>query len=225
MLGTGKRSRRSAASPNAGLSPNSALADLRAIALKRAFRELVGLVGGLAAAAACSRGAGPTLARYYDTALDSTFPPADVVAALEAVAGAAPVTAEIARLSGHRLVPLSAGDGRRLVASVTAFARDAGAVPAALCDGLADGVLTPAEAAAIGHSAARQCAGQRAASAAARKPPGPHLMPEPSIPAPPAAPAVEGEGVPVRRHRPGRGDGGRQSRNHAMTTTVGASVR
>ncbi|MGG5811444.1 hypothetical protein [Falsiroseomonas sp. CW058] len=174
--------------------------DLRAI--KTAFRLLVSRVGGVLAATACVRVSHAQIARYYDLGDTSTYPPADVVAVLEAVAGAPLVTAEIARLSSHRLVPLDAADGEQLAAAVASFARHAGDVPAALCEGLADGRLTAAELAEIGRRAAQQAqdlvriAAQAALLAAQDSP---------------ATPVAEGEGAPADRRPPGGGDGGRQT--------------
>lgn len=173
--------------------------DLRA--LKTAFLLLVKRVGGLLAAEACVRVSASQIARYYDQNDLSTFPPADIVAGLEAIAGVPLVTAELARLAGHRLVGLRAADGEHLAAAVAAFARKAGAVPAALCTGLADGRLSRAELGEIVREASSQ-SGQLAEIAA-------RALAEILACHSPAAPAVEGEAAPARRSPAGRAGGRR----------------
>lgn len=173
--------------------------DLRA--LKTAFRRLIAVVGGLVAASACVRVSTSQLARYYDLNDLGTFPPLDVVTQLERIAGEPIVSVEQARLTGHRLVPEQAADSATLAAEVAAFARAAGEVPAALCDALADGRMSQAEASTIGGVAARLSAKLAritvAAKAAIRSP---------------AAPAVKGEGTPAARGPLGGRGGGRQPR-------------
>ncbi|MBU8547263.1 MULTISPECIES: hypothetical protein [Roseomonadaceae] len=168
--------------------------DLRA--LKTAFRRLIGAVGGLVAASACVRVSTSQLARYYDLNDLGTFPPIDVVTQLERIAGEPIVAVEQARLTGHRLVPERARDGATLAAEVAAFARAAGEVPAALCEALADGEMSQAEADAIGAVAMRLAAKLARVTVAAE-----------AAVSSPAAPAVKGEGAPADR-RPLGGDGG-----------------
>jgi hypothetical protein len=175
--------------------------DLRA--LKTAFFLLVKRVGGLHAAAACVRVSASHLARYYDHGEASTFPPADVFLGLELVAGEALVTAEIARISGQRLVALDAADGSHLAETVASFARGAGAVPATLCAGLADGVLTQAELGQIASESLRQAQLLTEIAAEAR------ALAATTSPAPPG---VEGEGAPAGRGPPPGRAGGRQPR-------------
>ncbi|NKE43555.1 hypothetical protein HB662_02120 [Roseomonas frigidaquae] len=158
-------------------------------ALKTAFRRLVADVGGLAAAEACVRVSDSQLSRYYDQADLATFPPADVIAQLEAIAGEPVVTAELARLRGYRLARLGQVDSSMLTAAVAEFARHAGGVPATLCESLADGKLSRAEADSIGRLAAHQARQLEAIAAKAA------AMFTSSL----AAPAVESEGAPAAR--------------------------
>lgn len=74
-------------------------------ALRTLTRVLVERLGGLDAAAACTRVNRSRLAEYYAPQGDA-FIPADVLADLEAVAEAPLVTAELARLAGCALLPL-----------------------------------------------------------------------------------------------------------------------
>lgn len=197
-IGIGNRSNRSDASPmSTDLSPEQ----LRA--LKTAFLLLVRRVGGLAPAEACVRVSDSQLSRYYDQADLSSFPPADVIAQLELVAGAAIVTAEMARLAGYRLVRVGPADGSRLAAAVAAFARHSGGVPATLCESFADGHLSVAELDEIGRMAALQA--QQLADIAAKAA---ALVAESSL----AAPAVESEGAPAARGPHAGRAGGRQPR-------------
>jgi hypothetical protein len=117
-------------------------------ALKTATRLLVRDVGDLAAAASATRVSGAHIARFYDQQFDTTLAPIDVVADLERVGGNPRVTAELARLSGYRLVRVEAGAGRlgRSVAEVLAGASDVGAAYARATE---DGRVTAAERGAI----------------------------------------------------------------------------
>ncbi|MBR0653388.1 hypothetical protein GXW78_27305 [Roseomonas terrae] len=117
-------------------------------ALKTATRLLVQDVGDLAAAASATRVSGAHIARAYDRQFDTTLAPIDVIADLERVGGTPRVTAELARLQGHRLVSLVAAQGRmgRSVAQVLAGASDVGAAYARATE---DGRVTAAERAAI----------------------------------------------------------------------------
>ncbi|MCA6305259.1 MAG: hypothetical protein IM628_10645 [Phenylobacterium sp.] len=74
------------------------------VSLKAAFRQLVAAVGGVDGAAAACRVRRSQLADCA-SANSAQFAAIDVVADLEAAAGAPTVTRELARLSGHDLVP------------------------------------------------------------------------------------------------------------------------
>lgn len=115
------------------------------LALKTAFRLLVQRVGGLVAAETVTRVRVSHLADYYHPQKPDSFPPADVVADLEAVAGQPLVTATLARLSGHHLVawdPPAEGCEARAVAAVL---KGAGALATTFAEAMEDGRLSATE--------------------------------------------------------------------------------
>lgn len=113
-------------------------------ALKTAARRLVAAVGGLEAAASVCRHNKTALAAAYDPHQPDRFVPADVVADLELVAGQPIVTAVLARLSGHALVPVGAADGVEAQALVAVF-RGSSEVGEAWAAALADARLSGGE--------------------------------------------------------------------------------
>lgn len=74
--------------------------------LKLATRRIVKGCGGLEAASLVTRVGHSELARYYDPE-EKLFMPVDVLADLEAIAGAPIVTQTLAQMLGYALVPLA----------------------------------------------------------------------------------------------------------------------
>lgn len=98
------------------------------LALKTAFRALVDGCGGLEAAALVTRVGRSVLSDYSHPQKPDCLPPVDVVADLEAVAGAPLVTAVQARLARHVLVPLPeavAGESSAVIAAAFSESSDA----------------------------------------------------------------------------------------------------
>lgn len=118
--------------------------------LKVGFGELVGLVGGIEAAAACCRVSKSMVARYasLSPADDTYFAPIDVVRCLEAVAGEPVVTQLLALEAGASLVivPDTSATEGDLLTLLARQARESGELTTELCTGLADGKLSAAEA-------------------------------------------------------------------------------
>lgn len=117
------------------------------LVLKASFRALIGRVGGLDAAAACCRLGRSQLAAAYAPGEAATYPPADVIAALEVVAGEPLVTAELARQAGYRLVALDppAESDALILPRVAALMRETGTLAADVADALADGAVSARE--------------------------------------------------------------------------------
>lgn len=110
--------------------------------LKIAFGELVGLVGGLEAASGDCRVSKSTLARYasLSPADAECFAPVDVVRALEAVAGQAVVTAELANMADGAFMKLpSVARPADLFAALSDLSREASELTSAICAGFNDG--------------------------------------------------------------------------------------
>lgn len=78
------------------------------LALKSATRQLVRQCGGVEAGAAVTRAGFQTLSKY-GRPQEPVFAPVDVIADLEADAGAPLVTRQLAALAHHVLVPLPRG--------------------------------------------------------------------------------------------------------------------
>lgn len=116
--------------------------DMRA--LKTAFRALVQRVGGLDAAATVTRVRPSQIAAYYDPNQPQQLMPADIVADLERVAGEPLVTAQLARLAGHMLVPMMAGLGSEARAIAAVF-QETGELGARWASAMEDGHLDDAE--------------------------------------------------------------------------------
>ncbi|MDE1904987.1 MAG: hypothetical protein KGH75_00870 [Rhodospirillales bacterium] len=115
-----------------------------AASLKSAFRVLVRAVGGVDAAAACSR-AGRSLISEYQTFESERFPPVDVVLDIEEIAGSPEVTAAMARALGFRLVPAEPRAEGELCAALARIGRDCGEIFAAAAHVLSGGGVSAAE--------------------------------------------------------------------------------
>jgi hypothetical protein len=110
--------------------------------LKIAFGELVGLVGGLEAAACDCRVSKSTLARYasLSPADAECFAPVDVVRALEAVAGQPTVTSALAIMADGAFMKLpSVARPADLFAALSDLSREASELTTAICAGFNDG--------------------------------------------------------------------------------------
>lgn len=118
--------------------------DLALRGLKTAMRALVQRVGGLEAAATVTRVRPSQLASYYDPHQPQQLMPADVVADLEHVAGEPLVTAQLARLAGHMLLPMSPGFGSEARAIAAVF-QETGELGARWASAMDDGQLDDAD--------------------------------------------------------------------------------
>lgn len=123
-------------------------------ALKAATRQLVNAAGGTVAAAAVTRGDHQSVSRYGSAHPDNAdrFMPIDVLADLESECEQPVLTKELARLSGHLLVPVP-----RVVRSGTALGvitakalKETSEVFVALAEGMGDGKICAADATHIG---------------------------------------------------------------------------
>lgn len=94
-------------------------------ALKTASKMLVSLLGGLDAAASCSRVQRSQISDYQNVHVAERFAPIDVVMDLESVAGSPLVTRAMAAALGYELVAVEARSAGRLAADLARFGRDA----------------------------------------------------------------------------------------------------
>ena len=110
--------------------------------IKIAFGELVRLVGDDAVAATITRVSRATIARYrsLSPADAEYFPPADVVADLERVAGVCPVTELLCQMAGGTFVaePDAPASEQSLLAAMSQLAIEFAEVTTAISAGLAD---------------------------------------------------------------------------------------
>lgn len=113
-------------------------------AMKTASRALVTLVGGVDAAALVCRYGPSALSDGYNLHRPDKTLPLDVVADLERVAGQPLVTAVLARLSGHALVPVAPGQCREAQA-IAEIGRGSAEVFAAWAAAMGDDTLSDAE--------------------------------------------------------------------------------
>ena len=118
------------------------------LALKAAVRDLVTAAGGANRAAELTRSDAPRLSRY-GSPHEAMHAPLDVIADLEAEAGAPIVTAILADMQGFNLVPQTAisKPDASISLSIGEAAKDFGAMISELAVALADGNLTEQEAA------------------------------------------------------------------------------
>lgn len=124
-------------------------------ALKAATRQLVNSAGGASAAAAVTRGDHQSISRYGSAHADNAdrFMPIDVLADLESECEQPVLTKELARLSGHLLVPVPSvvRSGTALGVITAKALKETSEVFVALADGMGDGKLCAADAAHIGR--------------------------------------------------------------------------
>jgi len=116
------------------------------LTLKAAVRRLITRSGGLESAASVTRASFQSLSRY-GKADDPNFIPVDVIADLEADAGAPIVTRELATLAGYVLLPMApAGTGDPAwTERIVATAKESSEALSALATAARDGKITPEE--------------------------------------------------------------------------------
>jgi hypothetical protein len=124
-------------------------------AIKAATRQLINAAGGAVAAATATRGDHQSISRYGSAHPDNAdrFMPIDVLADLESECEQPVLTKELARLSGHLLVPVPqvARSGTALGMITAAALKETSEVFVALAEGMGDGKLSAADAAHIGR--------------------------------------------------------------------------
>jgi len=114
-------------------------------ALKTATQQLIGALGGLAAAETVCRVSVPVLSTYQSRNHPTVTMPIDVVLQLEAVAGEPIVTGALARLQGCVLGRGEGLPGQDVGRAVADMARHAGEVSAGFIEANADGLLDVVE--------------------------------------------------------------------------------
>jgi len=123
--------------------------------LKAVTRQLVNSAGGASAAAAITRGDHQSISRYGSAHPDNAdrFMPIDVLADLESECEQPVLTKELARLSGHLLVPVPkvVRSGTALGIVTAGALKETSEVFVALADRLGDGKLCTDDAAHIGR--------------------------------------------------------------------------
>ncbi|MFC0384360.1 phage regulatory CII family protein [Muricoccus vinaceus] len=118
--------------------------------LKSLFQALCQRVGGLDAAAACTRVRRAQLGNYGNLNMPEIFAPVDVVLELQAITKDPIVTAEMARLQGYALVPVEAVAEGELAALLAKVGAESGAVFQEFAQALGnDGQVDSAERTAI----------------------------------------------------------------------------
>lgn len=113
-------------------------------ALKTAWKQLLGDVGGVDATAACTR-ATRSLASDYGNVNSDRFAPADIVLEAETIGGRPHVTMALARAQGYELVPVEAHERSDLARMIARIGKDAAEVFATAGQALADQRLTESE--------------------------------------------------------------------------------
>lgn len=132
-------------------------------ALKAAARQLVKANGGAVAAATVTRGDHQSISRYGSAHPDNAdrFMPIDVLADLESECEQPVLTRELARLSGHVLVPVPhvTGSGRPLGIKTAQALKETSEVFVALAEAIGDGHLCADDATRIGQEIDEALAG------------------------------------------------------------------
>ncbi len=95
-------------------------------ALKTAFKQVVVMLGGLEAAASCTRVAKSQLSEYGSVQADERHAPIDVVLDLERIAGEPLITAALARAQGCLLLPVELVGDNDIARALQLVATDAG---------------------------------------------------------------------------------------------------
>jgi hypothetical protein len=118
---------------------NSTEADRNA--LKTAFKREISILGGLEAAASCTRVGKSVLSEYGAIQAPASFPPVDVVLDLERIAGLPLVTECLARSQGFRLLPIELPGEGDVVEALQAVTTDVGQTMADALRACAGGLL------------------------------------------------------------------------------------
>ena len=131
------------------MPPDSFLPRRDYLRIKAAFRELVDMVGGQTAAGRISRPGQQWIGRYGSTDPEyaTCFPPADVIADLEAQCGQPVVSRELAGLAGYDLVR-EAPETASILQTFGKVAAASNRTIAQIATDLADGRISEDEAAA-----------------------------------------------------------------------------
>lgn len=114
---------------------------MKRAALKTAARVLIQRLGGIDAAATCTRVGRSNLAEYGSLHHPDRHMPVDVVADLEMIAGEPLVTAALARAAGFTLVPLALPSGGDAVLHLQRVAGQSGTVLSSAVAALSDGTI------------------------------------------------------------------------------------
>lgn len=114
-------------------------------ALKTAVRLTIQRLGGLDAAATCTRVGRSNLSDYGSLAHLDRHIPADVILDLELIAGEPHITAALARAQGYRLEPVAARQTGDVVTPAQRLMRAAAELSNQLLDALEDHSISPAE--------------------------------------------------------------------------------
>lgn len=112
--------------------------------LKAATRLLIRDLGGVDAAAACSR-VGRSLMSDYGNPGSDRFIPVDVILDTEAIGGAPRVTAALARSQGYELCPVVPRERGALGEALARISVGVGSLFSTVAASFADGVLSDAE--------------------------------------------------------------------------------
>ncbi|MFC4168417.1 phage regulatory CII family protein [Teichococcus aestuarii] len=118
------------------------------LALKTSTRMLIERVGGLAAAASCTR-VGTTVLSGYQSPHICQFIALDVLDRLEEVSEASPITELLVQRRGYTLTRLDETASESLPHLVAKLSQEFGEFHQAFAEGLADGVLCAADEAAL----------------------------------------------------------------------------
>lgn len=115
-------------------------------AIKTFTAQLIARVGGLEAGAACCRVGKTRLAEYQDRNSEH-YMPADVMLALEQVAGEPVLSAALVRMQGCGVTQPEARPAAAVATGVAALSRGAGELAGTYLEAAADGVIDAREAA------------------------------------------------------------------------------
>lgn len=117
------------------------------LGLKAATRRLITAAGGTEHAVHVTRVQKTALSNYENPNCDTVFVPLDVIADLESDTGLPAVTAALAQLTGHVLLPTAARPERgRWARRLAKVGKETAEVFAAAGSALQDGTITPREA-------------------------------------------------------------------------------
>lgn len=119
-------------------------------ALKTAAKRALVDVGGIDAAASCTRGTRSLFSEYGSVGSDR-FMPIDAVLDLETIGGTPHITAALASAQGFRLERIDPRPRDEVAAALARIASSMGTLFATASDALSDGIVTQAEALRLGR--------------------------------------------------------------------------